>query len=571
MRRVVVWGVLLGILGVLAYIGGQSFPQDEGAEESSRINSYLADFTVHDNGDVEVTETLVVEFPVLRHGIFRFFDLRDPNDDHARLVPEDIEVTRDGREEPFEVLTEGDGRYRNIKIGDPDKTIYNEHTYVIRYRVPGVLLERGEGSRFHWNLVPQGWRMPIESVRLRVELPEEPTSVSCDRGQGGTGGCTAQQDGNRVVVRDDFLAAHTPITLTADLPMPAPERAHTVPWTPRWDGVLGQSVPQVVLIAVLALGAGALGLRLARSTREKQPPFPLTYAPPEGIGPAQAAYLLDEKVDNRAFVATMLHAAEKDAVTLEQSDGDWEIAPRDPGALQALDPVTATTLRALGADRRPFLAARKDVAAGKTLKDALGSFRGQVKSWAHDEGLMSMSGLGSLSGVVVLGGAALAVFVALWNPLGQTLWAFVPGAFAVLGLELAYSGAGTKRTPKGRELWSRLGGFRRILSTPSAEARFDFAGRQDLYTAYLPWAVAFDCADAWAKKYRVETGAEPPAPHYFGGYAGVQTVNHVDQMVGSFDSAVSSAISAYQATQSSSGGGGGGGGSGGGGGGGGSW
>ena len=114
-----------------------------------------------------------------------------------------------------------------------------------------------------------------------------------------------------------------------------------------------------------------------------------------------------------------------------------------------------------------------------------------------------------------------------------------------------------------------------VLSTSSSENRFDFSGRQELYTAYIPWAVAFDCADEWAKKYRIETGQEPPVPGYFPGYTGAHTGNYTDQMVNSFSSTVDGAISAYQATQtsSSSGGGGGGfsGGGGGGGGGGGSW
>jgi uncharacterized membrane protein len=135
------------------------------------------------------------------------------------------------------------------------------------------------------------------------------------------------------------------------------------------------------------------------------------------------------------------------------------------------------------------------------------------------------------------------------------------------------TGAGTIRTQSGRELWSRVGGFYRVLSTDSAEARFDFSGRKELYTAYLPWAVAFGCADTWAKKYKIETGEEPPVPLYYA-YAGASTQNFADSMVHDFNSTVSSAISSYEATQSSSSSGGGGGfsgGGGGGGGGGGSW
>ena len=148
-----------------------------------------------------------------------------------------------------------------------------------------------------------------------------------------------------------------------------------------------------------------------------------------------------------------------------------------------------------------------------------------------------------------------------------------PGRFAVFGFGIARAGAGTRRTKAGRDLWSRAGGFKRILSTPSAQDRFDFSGRQELYTAYIPWAVAFGCADAWAKKYRTEVGTEPPVPAYFAGYyAGAHTGDYVNSMVHDFSSTVSSSISAYQATQShSSGGGGFSGGGGGGGGGGGSW
>jgi uncharacterized membrane protein len=115
-----------------------------------------------------------------------------------------------------------------------------------------------------------------------------------------------------------------------------------------------------------------------------------------------------------------------------------------------------------------------------------------------------------------------------------------------------------------------------MLSTPSSKERFDFSGRKELYTAYIPWAVALDCAKEWAAKYRTEMGEEPPVPSYFGSaYAGAHTADYVNSMVSDFNSTVDSAISSYNATQSSSSSGGGGGGSsgggGGGGGGGGSW
>ena len=103
----------------------------------------------------------------------------------------------------------------------------------------------------------------------------------------------------------------------------------------------------------------------------------------------------------------------------------------------------------------------------------------------------------------------------------MTMLGLIPGAFAVGGISLMATGSGTSRTRAGRDLWSRVGGFRRMLATPSSKERFDFSGRKELYTAYIPWAVALGCAEEWAAKYRIEVGEEPPVPHYFAGaYAG---------------------------------------------------
>jgi uncharacterized membrane protein YgcG len=122
-----------------------------------------------------------------------------------------------------------------------------------------------------------------------------------------------------------------------------------------------------------------------------------------------------------------------------------------------------------------------------------------------------------------------------------------------------------------------------MLATSSGEARFDFSGRKDLYTAYIPWAVAFGCADEWAKKYRTETGETPPLPGYAAaGVGGASSITPA-AMTASFGAAVGAAIGAYSASIStsssssssgssfSSSGGGFSGGGGGGGGGGGSW
>jgi hypothetical protein len=580
MKKVV--GAVLGliVLGVIMLIGAIPWPDSTTGAETSSIRDYTADFTVEADGDLDVIETLTVDFPISRHGIFRFFDTRDNPGSDSRIIPRDVSVTRDGSSEPYDRLSQKHGRFITLRIGRADTTISGEHVYRIRYRLEGVLAKGTNGSRtqFYWDLIPPGWQMPITQAHLTVHLPAAAHNFQCGIGVRVTTGCTAEGEGtDTLTVLAANLPPNTPVTVKTGLDIATPKQKHAVPW-PGWlDPILGRHPVGLGVVVGLAVLSGLAGVAMTMSTRERTPPYPLMYAPPDGIGPAQAAYILTERIDDTAFVATMMYAAEKGAVTLDQDGKKWTITGTgDDGAWGKVDGVTQLTAQALGVvgSGASFTASPKSVTAGQKLKEVLGSFKANTKGWARTSGLMSGSGLGGFGCFVLLAVWGLTIWLGAWNPFDMSALALIPGAFAVFGLGVGMAGAGTKRTPAGRDLWSRVGGFKRVLSTPSSVDRFDFSGRKELYTAYLPWAVAFDCADEWAKKYRIETGEEPPAPAYFVGYSGDHTGNYVSQMVSSFDSAVSSAISSYNATQTSSSGGGGGGfsgGGGGGGGGGGSW
>ena len=591
MIRLVGYAIGVAIIAALLSIPALFFGDGEPTAnyEDTTISSYDAEFTVRENGDLDVTETITVDVPVYgKHGIFRFWDRVDPNDDNARRDPEDISVTRDGDEEPFELSNEDRGRFRVAKIGSADVTLdTGEHTYVIEYHIDGVLTEGADvitslPSQFYWQLIPGGWQQSIEEANLTVHLPvDAEDDVQCAIGWDPETDtqCEVQGAGTKdLTVTTGPIAPRTPLSIATGLDMATPDPGNALPWTPRFDRVLGRSVPVLAIVLLLGLGAGILGGIAGARSRERAPGFPVLYAPPEGIGPAQAKYIYSESIDREAYVATLMYAAEKEAIELTRDNDTWSIKDRNgPNGWAGLDPVTLGTAHILGGPGTAFTANKKDVQAGKRLRDEIALFENSVESWAKGSGYLVSSGLGGMGGFLVLAGFAGVLAVAIWNPLSMTMIGLIPGAFAVCGTSLMATGSGTKRTRSGRDLWSRVGGFRRMLATPSSKERFDFSGREELYTAYIPWAVALGCAKEWAAKYRTEMGAEPPVPHYFASsYVGSSPAAFVDSMTSDIEATVDSAISTYNATQSSSsssGGGGGGfsGGGGGGGGGGGSW
>jgi hypothetical protein len=579
----------LAVIALLLCVPAAFFGNGRVADdyEETTISDYVADFDVADDGDLSVTETLTVDFPYGdKHGIFRFWDRVDDNAPHARRTPEDVSVTMDGDDEPFELSDADHDRFRVAKIGDADVTVSpGEHTYVLKYRIAGVLDPNqqkvtGEdvASMFYWNLIPQGWLQDITRASLTVHLPvAAQQDVRCTIGYGAGTPCTVEGGGTPdLTITTGEIAPRTPLTIATGLDLKTPPEGNHVPWTGRWDRVLSPHVVALGAVLVLAALAFAVGSVLGARSREKEPPYPLLYAPPAGIGPAQAKYVFSEEVDNTTYVATLMYAAERGAVDLSRDGKSWTIQDKSGAdGWAGLDPVTVDIAHILGGPNTKFTATPKSVKAGERLKSELDRFEENTKDWGQKSGVLVSSGLGGFGGLLVWGGFALVLVCLFWNPLGMTMAGLVPGAFAVGASSLSRTGAGTRRTKAGRDLWSQVGGFRRILATPSSKERFDFSGRKELYTSYVPWAVALGCAEEWAKKYRTEVGEEPPVPHYFAGaYAGANASAYVDSMVDSFSSTLDGAISSYNATQSSSSSGGGGGfsgGGGGGGGGGGSW
>ena len=140
------------------------------------------------------------------------------------------------------------------------------------------------------------------------------------------------------------------------------------------------------------------------------------YGPPDGIGPAQGAYILTEKTDKQAFVASIMQAAEKGAVDLARPGEEWAITDKaGPAGWAGLDSVTQRVARLTGGPGLTFTASPSDVDAGQKLKSELSGFESATRSWAKEAGFMQSAGLGCLGGLFVIGGGILALAIAGFN------------------------------------------------------------------------------------------------------------------------------------------------------------
>ena len=577
MWRVIRWLIPLALI-TFGLLWPLVFRGDSAASDVSDpvvFSNYKADFVVNRNGRLDAVETITAEFPSGRHGIFRYWDVANQNSPRVRQKPEITSILLDGRPAPYQMLWEDGERFRVAKIGDPDQYLsWGTHVFEIRYSIAGVLdpgttgadktFAAGMGapstspSVFFWNVIAPSWNNTIDNAEISVTLPGGVGLVQCSVGYGLGRACRDPTiEGDTVTLAATNLAPRTPVTVRAGVDMPTPPRI-SLPWPYTWDRVLGQSVTGVVWIAGLTVAFGLGAFLWYRTTVEPSPGFPLQYAPPPGLGPVQTEYIRTETVPKNGLTATLFYLAERRLVDLRQvNEKQWNIrGTAERGAWADVDPVSVAVGSALKVMKAGTeFEAKHTVKSGQKLNKAKTDTAKAVEQWAYDNGLM----VKRKRELWVRTANAIAFLLMLcgffrWG-FPTTMWALPFAAFFLLSIRSWADGVGSRRTETGRELWSRAGGFHRMLATESAETRFDFGARRDLYTAYVPFAVAAGVAALWAKKYETSMGTPAPQPDWYNsssttgwGFAGGSSGPSFD----SFESALSSSIGAYTASQSSS-------------------
>ncbi len=294
--------------------------------------------------------------------------------------------------------------------------------------------------------------------------------------------------------------------------MPTPPRTE-LPWTYHWDRVLGQSTDRVAVLVLLTLLGAATAhpvvraapwsvRRDSRSSTRRRPDWgrcrPSTSAP--------------KAVPENGLTATLFHLAERKLIELRAgwtSTPGTSPVPPEPGAWADIDPVSVAVGSALkvigpGAEFK----ARKSATSGRSSRRPRSIWRGAVRKWAVDEGLMvkrtqgavvarRQRGRGDPDGVRIL-------------PVGFPDHACgrCRSPRSSCSPALAWrDGVGSRRTAAGRELWSRAGGFHRLLATDSAETGSTSGPARTSTRRYVPFAVAAGTAALWAQKYRDADGA----------------------------------------------------------------
>jgi uncharacterized membrane protein YgcG len=450
-----------------------------------------------------------------------------------------------------------------IKIGSANETISGyDATYVITYDVRGALRHFADHSELYWDATGSAWDADLNQVTVNVTVPGGVQQTQCFQGvAGSTQECAATVTGGKGVFSATDLPRGEQLTIVAGIKAgvvsnDAPIVVDPPSWMERnglsWPALIGSGAVSLAAIAgaVLYSKNGNKDQRFAGMPPGTFPPdgvaaepvkddlredqIPVAFAPPK-IPVAEGGLLIDAKATTTETAATLIDMAVRGGVRIENTGNDQKAvllnaavatAPHEQvlmsGLFPSLQPGSEVPLRrgAVGdhtmrrahdgmiralrdqVKQRGWYLRMPRAGGGSAFKNGTGcACMGMIAIWVFGAGLA-----GTITGAAT-GGLGRAVVVAV--P--------VIAVIVAIGIWIAKRAKG-QRNPAGRAVADQLIGFRLYLATAEAD-QLRFEEGEDIFSKYLPWAIAFELADRWQKvcEQLVAAGRLTPDPYWYVG------------------------------------------------------
>ena len=546
-----------------------------------RILDYHADIALAADGSMVVTERIRVraEGDQIRRGIYRDFptEYRDPLRNRYRVQFEVLSAERDGRPEPWHSQPQDNGV--RVYLGDSAGVVMpGEHTYALRYRSNRQIGFFADHDELYWNVTGTGWSFPIDHASASVQLPAA-VDASQLKASGYTGAQgsreqafkAATETGGARYATTRALAPHEGLSILLAFPkglIAAPDTTQRLRW------LLSDNRSLLLGLGGLTLLWLYYGLMWIRYGRDPATGVRVAeYEPPDGDSPAALRYVRRMGFDNTCFTAAILGIAAKGGLTIDLDSGGTYSVTRSDIPVSSLTPDEQTFTDTLFADGSRFAFVSSGHQRVSQTKEVLEKALRKMyrKKFFATNTLMLIPGLvislatlltlaasnGGDAGFMVLWltGWSFAVcflFAQAWQATRNRTGAAVPtwfmaiafgagevggmialgnmAGFAVLPVFIALVGTNIAfyywmkaPTQAGAKLLDRIDGFRWYLGVAEKQeldSHYKPESRPELFAAYLPYAVALDVGNAWAKRF---TEALSPAqmqqaqPTWYGG------------------------------------------------------
>lgn len=550
------------------------------------INQFHSTIAINKDASFIVEETIAVEFHRPRHGIYREVPFKYVNElGKTTKTPTKVLSVTDGTGKNLKHTDSKTGNVLNIRVGDAKKYVNGRKTYVITYKVENAILFFDTHDELYWNVTGNYWKSPIMEASADVTLvtnsKSESSGATCYTGVYGSNksecGFKPYENGSTFFTTRTLNPGEgLTIAFGWDKGLVTPPSGWkrfvwTVDVKENWVFLL----PFVSLITMINLwNVRGRDPKVRRS-------IAVMYEPPKHkdrpLTPAEVGTLIDEKLHPKDISATIVWLAVNGYIKIEEKiiwGRIWNSA--DYYLSKIKEPHKDLNSFETELMERIFSGAGQGIHVSdmknkfyknlKPLNDIL--YKALVVKGYFSRSPKKTRYLYAIIGAIIATASPFALIFLPPHSIGKSI---LVGALSGL-IVAAFSRIMPAKTRDGTSAYMDILGFQEFLNRAEKD-RLERTGDKDLFSKFLPYAIALDVVENWAKAFE---GIYQESPEWYKSSEGFGTF-HPHSFSSSIGSATSTLASAMFSTPRGSGGGGGGGGGGGssgggfGGGGGGSW
>ena len=576
MKRI---GVVLATLILALWIVAAAPPKAYAA--GAPITKMDMVMSVATDGTLSITQTFDMNFSTAGHGPYLYFTTRQATSttDQYRIYTYRFVSVTSSTGAPSAFVTESPSYGTTaLRIGDANKTVTGTQTYTVSYTVKGIVNPNVTSStmdELYWNVIGTGFVVPISNVTLTLKGPAAVQKTTCYMGAKFDQSCTGNSSsGSTAEYTQSSLAVGQGLAIVAGWPVGTFVGAE--PTFETHTGGTGSSgasgdttIPAWMWVGSGVVAAGAVGGMVAARRRgrdemfagmapgsvpgKNEPfatervgkiPFAVQFTPPKGVLPGMIGTLFDEKAETRDVTATLVDLAARGFWRIEQPDpkGDFRIVRLAPP--QGL----------VGYETLLYDALFGDGSAVVTSSELEGKSFGQSVQAIERELYNAVTQVGWFKGNPQTARGCVRRS-APHDPRHRLLPGRVPrrrGArcpVGLIGVAIIVTAAWAPvRTALGSAMTAQSLGFKQYLETAEAD-QIKFEEGQDIFSRYLPYAIAYGCADRWAKIFAELAARGVPmqqptwyiGPGYGYGYGAAWGAGGFDSIIGTLDGFNSSA------------------------------
>jgi uncharacterized membrane protein len=472
-------------------------------------------------------------------------------------------------------------------MGDANQYVNGKQTYVITYRVENGILFFNDHDELYWNVTGHDWKAPIQEASADVTLTVK--NKSKNLWAAGYTGRYGSKESECVYETDDnggkFFTKKGlnpgdgfTIAFGWDKGLVVPPSS----WR-RFLWAVDIQENWVFILPFLSVTyMFLLWNKRGRDPRVRES-ITVTYEPPhfdkQPLTPAEVGTLIDEKLDPKDMTSTIVGLAVKGYIRIEEAkreglifdktdyylkkvkEHDSNLGPFETEVMKSLFPgaLPGTLVSDLKNKFYMNLKGLKKILYGELVRKRY--FLSNPETVRNQYAIIGFL-------LMIIGVFPLA-FITPYS-MGKSIAASILMGFPLI----AFGRFMPAKTRAGASVYMDILGFQEFMNRAEKD-RLERMGNKDLFSRFLPYAIALDVADNWAKAFE---GIYQEPPDWYVSTGGFRTFSPYDfsHSIHSVASTLSSAM--FSAPRGSgigggNGGGGGGGSSGGGfgGGGGGSW